>query len=1767
MKKLFLLLFLMTISLGQSQNMIPNSYFDSNTTGWTFTGTGSRVGGELVFSSTSGAGNNWDTELKRSNTNGGSFLTITSGQTYTVTFRARATANRNILFQLQANGGSWGVLNAISIPITTTMTVYTRTFTAGAGGGANIEMQFHMAGTTSSGSTAGVTFDDITLVAGTATQCTNFIQDGDETGIDCGGATCSPCKINPTFGTYTVGPKVVGDAAFSATATSDSPVAITYTSGTPGVATIDANTGLVTIVGAGTTLITASQVANASYNAGSTTATLTVTLPPPPSATTPPARNAWDVVSLYSDSYTPTSGATWQAGADVLTAVGNNVRFFDGFTLARLAFAARSVTGMTTLHIDVYTKNQNQLWLEINGNRKVQSSIALNNWVSFDIPLTDYVGLNLGNVSFFDLNNPTGAAAPVKQVYLDNIYFYRAATDQPPTIGAFTVASPKTVGDADFTLTNPTSNSSGAWSYSASPAGIVTISGNTVTIVGGGTATITATQAAVTGVYGAGTASASLVVNFPAPGASPIPPVRDPGCVVSMYTGTPTTYANVVATSQASWSTGSTSSNFSFANGTNTCIQVNNLGFFGLVTSGANFSVSTMSTLHVDIYVNTPMTTMILNLLAPSDRNYSIGPLVTGWNSFDIPLTAYGTGFTNINGIKFEQSGGTARQIYIDNVYFYSGGTPTITNFNNIGKVTGDAAFSLTAPTSASPGAFTYTSSNLGVATISGSTVTLVGAGTSTITVNQAANGCFTSGTATATLTVGSNVPLAGPTAPPARNAWDVQSVFSDASYTVIPGTRNYNPGWGQAGTGAVVTAGSDNVWRASNLNYQGIVFGSNADVSAMTHFHVDVWTFNETSLQFFQISNTTGERSVALAAPYGALTLGQWVSYDIPLTAWTSQSGFTTTALKEFKIVGSGGKTVYMDNMYFYRAATAEPPTIGTFTVPGKLLGDAAFTLTAPTSNSAGAFTYSSNNSAVATVSGSTVTVVGAGSATITATQAADGSYGAGSKTAVLTVTPPAAPAQPARNAWDVVSLYSDNYTATAGAGWQNGTNVSISGNNTRFFDGFTLARLAFTPVNLTTAGMTTLHLSVYTINQNQLWFEIQGNRRVESSIALNGWVEFNIPLSVYTGLNLANISFFDLNNPTGAAAPVKVVYMDDIYFYRAATTVPPTFGAFTVATKDVGDAAFAITPPTTNSAGAITYTSSNQSVATISGSTITIVGMGTSTITASQAAEGSYGVGTTTATFTVTGPTTPVARPTTPPARNAWDVLSQYSTAYTNQAGVVFSNFNSAAVITDQTLADNSVVKKYATHTFSGIAPNGANNLDVSGMTHLHIDVWSPDFTSFKVKLEATNGSNNEIEVPFSKIRGAWNSYDIALSTYTATNLANLKWIVPVTNGNANLFITNVYFYRPASAEPPTLGTFTVPAKLLGAAPFVLSNPTSNSAGAFTYTSSNTAVATISGNTVTVIGAGNSTITATQATNGAYGTATRTAVLSVTPPAAPTPPARNAWDVISLYSNSYTTSSSASWGGVGTDVSISGNNTRLLTGSPTYRLPFTATNVSEMTTLHIDVYALNQASWQFRLNDKAVVVGTPINGWTSVDILLSAYAPQSLNLTNVSFFDFFNPLGANPNTSYVDNIYFYRAATPQVIQCGRTLRFLNEIIQCQPIAGAAQYRFEVTDEANVVRVVTSGNNTFNPAAFTFDHPTNRGFNWAKNYNIRAAIFRNNVWESYGPATCIVRTPNEPAALPTKLRSPWFCNQTVASMNTNIQCDPVHLATNYEFR
>jgi hypothetical protein len=81
----------------------------------------------------------------------------------------------------------------------------------------------------------------------------------------------------------------------------------------------------------------------------------------------------------------------------------------------------------------------------------------------------------------------------------------------------------KLLTDASFTLVNPPSNSSGAFTYSTSNTGVVSVAGNVVTIQNPGITTITATQDA-SGSYGVGTANTYLNImnNICFPAGTPI---------------------------------------------------------------------------------------------------------------------------------------------------------------------------------------------------------------------------------------------------------------------------------------------------------------------------------------------------------------------------------------------------------------------------------------------------------------------------------------------------------------------------------------------------------------------------------------------------------------------------------------------------------------------------------------------------------------------------------------------------------------------------------------------------------------------------------------------------------------------------------------------------------------------------------------------------------------------------------------------------------------------------------------------------------------------------------------------------------------------------------------------------------------------------------------------------------------------------------------------------------------------------------------------
>ncbi len=185
--------------------------------------------------------------------------------------------------------------------------------------------------------------------------------------------------------------------------------------------------------------------------------------------------------------------------------------------------------------------------------------------------------------------------------------------------------------------------------------------------------------------------------------------------------------------------------------------------------------------------------------------------------------------------------------------------------------------------------------------------------------------------------------PIAPAPIQPNRATQDVISIFS-SYYTDEPGT-NYFPDWGQGGQGsswALFDLNGDEMLQYINLSYQGIALadGTSVDVSQMEYLHMDVWTSGDASrIETSLINNASG--TVTEAPVWSDLTAGEWTTIEIPISDYTDQ-GLTVTEIFQMKFVGDSwaAGTVFIDNIYFYRAPTVTGPSVTpiTFETPYEL-------------------------------------------------------------------------------------------------------------------------------------------------------------------------------------------------------------------------------------------------------------------------------------------------------------------------------------------------------------------------------------------------------------------------------------------------------------------------------------------------------------------------------------------------------------------------------------------------------------------------------------------------------------------------------------------------------------------------------------------------------------------------------------------------------------------------------------------------------------
>ena len=165
-----------------------------------------------------------------------------------------------------------------------------------------------------------------------------------------------------------------------------------------------------------------------------------------------------------------------------------------------------------------------------------------------------------------------------------------------------------------------------------------------------------------------------------------------------------------------------------------------------------------------------------------------------------------------------------------------------------------------------------------------------------------------------------SSTPTEAAPTPPARYVYDVVSIFSDA-YTNIT-VNEWNPVWGQATVLSNVDFSGNNVLLYESLDYTGIVtdYDNPTDLSAMTFVHFDYWTSDADKLALKLVNTIVASEDIV---EISAVTVGSWVSVDIALADYSTDLTAVTQLLFE-----SSGATVYIDNLYFYKAPTEAAPT-----------------------------------------------------------------------------------------------------------------------------------------------------------------------------------------------------------------------------------------------------------------------------------------------------------------------------------------------------------------------------------------------------------------------------------------------------------------------------------------------------------------------------------------------------------------------------------------------------------------------------------------------------------------------------------------------------------------------------------------------------------------------------------------------------------------------------------------------------------------------
>ncbi len=410
-------------------------------------------------------------------------------------------------------------------------------------------------------------------------------------------------------------------------------------------------------------------------------------------------------------------------------------------------------------------------------------------------------------------------------------------------------------------------------------------------------------------------------------------------------------------------------------------------------------------------------------------------------------------------------------------------------------------------------------------------------------------------------------------------------------------------------------------------------------------------------------------------------------------------------------------------------------------------------------------------------------------------------------------------APVPPTRNPSDVISIYGESYTNITNVnynpGWGQSGTVNISfdpgdGNLAMAYNNFNYQGTGFEANPQNASAMEFVHIDIWTSNATVIKFTPIDNSGmgpsevlVDVPLSTGQWSSVDLPKSAFTGMSWNSV--FQLKFDANAGVTPCDIYLDNIYFWKPgsdpgsdATLSDLQVNGATITGFAPSAFTYNYGVPGGNPVPQITLATPSNQMATVTSITqaTSIPGDATVLVTAAN--------GTTTATYTISyfynSPATAAPTPTNT------NVISLFSDAYTDVNVDDWNTSWSQAAYVEDTIAGNPT-KKYTLLGFNGIETT-SEPVNASGMTYLHLDVWTPNITTLNVKLVSFLGDGNmgpngdsEANLNLSPTLGQWNQFHIPLIDFTNAGLASLddlnQYILTSTPfGSGILFLDNMYF-----------------------------------------------------------------------------------------------------------------------------------------------------------------------------------------------------------------------------------------------------------------------------------------------------------------------------------------------------------------------------------